>query len=167
MDVRDLTRLVSLARMPELPDPNEDVHDWGAGKVAADAPLHLGDQIVAARAGADGLRLNPGNIGGKTAIKAVVDCARDFGLPIRIGVNAGSLEKELMDVFQVLFGKVFLGILVVPFLVEQAVPVGLGLGHRRDFTAGAVSGMASFAGFFEHTSKVCNIHIYLLTLVDF
>jgi (E)-4-hydroxy-3-methylbut-2-enyl-diphosphate synthase len=63
------------------------------------ADIHFDHRLAirAARAGADGLRLNPGNIGGKTAIKAVVDCARDFGLPIRIGVNAGSLEKGLMD----------------------------------------------------------------------
>ena len=52
--------------------------------------------IASARARADGLRLNPGNIGGKEKIKAVVNCARDFNIPIRIGVNAGSLEKELL-----------------------------------------------------------------------
>lgn len=52
--------------------------------------------IAAAKAGADGLRLNPGNIGGMKKIKAVVDCARDFNLPIRIGVNAGSLEKDIL-----------------------------------------------------------------------
>jgi (E)-4-hydroxy-3-methylbut-2-enyl-diphosphate synthase len=52
--------------------------------------------IAAAEAGADGLRLNPGNIGGIKKIKAVVDCAKDYNLPIRIGVNAGSLEKEIL-----------------------------------------------------------------------
>ena len=55
--------------------------------------------IAAAERGADGLRINPGNIGGSAKIKAVVDCARDHGLPIRIGVNAGSLEKELLQKF--------------------------------------------------------------------
>ncbi|RLC30417.1 MAG: 4-hydroxy-3-methylbut-2-en-1-yl diphosphate synthase [Deltaproteobacteria bacterium] len=53
--------------------------------------------IASAKAGADGLRLNPGNIGSKRKIKAVADCAADLGTPIRIGVNAGSLEKELLD----------------------------------------------------------------------
>jgi (E)-4-hydroxy-3-methylbut-2-enyl-diphosphate synthase len=53
--------------------------------------------IRAARAGADGLRLNPGNIGGRDKVRAVVHCAQDHGLPIRIGVNAGSLEKDLLD----------------------------------------------------------------------
>ena len=52
--------------------------------------------ISAAEAGADGLRINPGNIGGDRKVKAVVTCARDKGIPIRIGVNAGSLEKELL-----------------------------------------------------------------------
>lgn len=53
--------------------------------------------IGAAEAGADGLRINPGNIGGDRKVKAVVDCAAERGLPIRIGVNAGSLEKELLN----------------------------------------------------------------------
>ena len=52
--------------------------------------------IAAAKAGADGLRLNPGNIGSRDKIRAVVDASRDHGLAIRIGVNAGSLEKDLM-----------------------------------------------------------------------
>jgi (E)-4-hydroxy-3-methylbut-2-enyl-diphosphate synthase len=52
--------------------------------------------IAAAKAGADGLRLNPGNIGGIKKVKAVVECAKDFNLPIRIGVNSGSLEKDIL-----------------------------------------------------------------------
>jgi (E)-4-hydroxy-3-methylbut-2-enyl-diphosphate synthase len=52
--------------------------------------------IQSAISGADGLRINPGNIGGNRKIRAVVDCATDQGIPIRIGVNAGSLEKELL-----------------------------------------------------------------------
>ncbi len=52
--------------------------------------------IAAARNGAAGLRINPGNIGGARKVQAVVACARDLGLPIRIGVNAGSLEKDLL-----------------------------------------------------------------------
>ena len=53
--------------------------------------------IASAEAGADGLRLNPGNIGSNRKVKAVADCAAALGTPIRIGVNAGSLEKELLD----------------------------------------------------------------------
>jgi (E)-4-hydroxy-3-methylbut-2-enyl-diphosphate synthase len=55
--------------------------------------------LEAARRGADGLRINPGNIGGQRKVQAVVDCARDLGLPIRIGVNAGSLEKDLLKTY--------------------------------------------------------------------
>ena len=52
--------------------------------------------IAAARSGADGLRINPGNIGSMKKVKAVVQCAQDCAVPIRIGVNAGSLEKEIL-----------------------------------------------------------------------
>jgi len=53
--------------------------------------------IRAAGAGADALRINPGNIGGRGKIKSVVDCAKDHDIAIRIGVNAGSLEKDLIQ----------------------------------------------------------------------
>lgn len=53
--------------------------------------------ILSAESGADGLRINPGNIGSHRRIKAVVDCAKANNIPIRIGVNAGSLEKELIQ----------------------------------------------------------------------
>ena len=53
--------------------------------------------IASAKSGADGLRFNPGNIGSRKNVKALVDCARDCRIPIRIGVNAGSLEKEMLE----------------------------------------------------------------------
>jgi (E)-4-hydroxy-3-methylbut-2-enyl-diphosphate synthase len=52
--------------------------------------------IAAAKSGADGLRLNPGNIGGMQKVRAVVECAKDLDIPIRIGVNSGSLEKDII-----------------------------------------------------------------------
>ena len=52
--------------------------------------------VASAKAGADGLRLNPGNIGGKVKVQKVVDCAKEYMVPVRIGVNAGSLEKDLL-----------------------------------------------------------------------
>ena len=52
--------------------------------------------LASARSGADGLRINPGNIGSRKKIKAVVDCARELGICIRIGVNSGSLEKDIL-----------------------------------------------------------------------
>ncbi|MEW6725747.1 MAG: flavodoxin-dependent (E)-4-hydroxy-3-methylbut-2-enyl-diphosphate synthase [Bacillota bacterium] len=53
--------------------------------------------LAAIKAGVDGLRINPGNIGGRAKVKAVVEAARDRGIPIRIGVNAGSLDKRLLE----------------------------------------------------------------------
>ena len=53
--------------------------------------------IAAAKAGVDKLRINPGNIGGKKKIQEVVTAARDYNLPIRIGVNQGSIKKDLLD----------------------------------------------------------------------
>ena len=53
--------------------------------------------IEAINNGADKIRINPGNIGGTDKIKAVVDAARAKNIPIRVGVNSGSLEKELIE----------------------------------------------------------------------
>ncbi len=53
--------------------------------------------IMAIENGADKIRINPGNIGSSDRIKAVVDCARAHNVPIRVGVNSGSLEKELVE----------------------------------------------------------------------
>lgn len=52
--------------------------------------------IEAAYAGVDKIRINPGNIGGMENVKAVANACRSRGIPIRIGVNSGSLEKELL-----------------------------------------------------------------------
>ncbi len=52
--------------------------------------------VAAAKHGADGLRINPGNIGSQKKIKAVTDAAQTFNIPIRIGVNSGSLEKDIL-----------------------------------------------------------------------
>ena len=53
--------------------------------------------IAAMENGADKVRINPGNIGSKEKIKAVVDVARERGIPLRVGVNSGSLEKHLVE----------------------------------------------------------------------
>lgn len=53
--------------------------------------------IMAMENGADKIRINPGNIGGTDKIKAVVDVAKERNIPIRVGVNSGSLEKDLID----------------------------------------------------------------------
>ena len=53
--------------------------------------------IAAIEAGADKIRINPGNIGSRERVKAVVDAARERNIPIRIGVNSGSLEKDILE----------------------------------------------------------------------
>ena len=53
--------------------------------------------IAAIECGADKIRINPGNIGSEERVQAVVDKAKEYGVPIRIGVNSGSLEKHLIE----------------------------------------------------------------------
>ncbi len=85
--------------------------------------------VAAAEHGADKIRINPGNIGGELNMKAVVDACKAHHVPIRIGVNGGSLEKELLRKY---------GHVTAEALVESA------LGHIRllekyDFTDICVS----------------------------
>lgn len=65
------------------------------------ADIHFDHRLALAAldAGMDGLRINPGNIGGEAKVDAVVAAAKDRGAPIRIGVNSGSVEKELLARF--------------------------------------------------------------------
>jgi len=65
--------------------------------LVADIHFHYKRGIEAAQAGAACLRINPGNIGSIERVKEVVQAARDHGCSMRIGVNAGSLEKELLE----------------------------------------------------------------------
>ncbi len=61
------------------------------------ADIHFDYRLAvdAIRKGADKIRINPGNIGKRNKIKKIVETAKEYGVPIRIGVNAGSLEQEL------------------------------------------------------------------------
>ncbi len=63
------------------------------------ADIHFDYRIAlkVAEYGVDCLRINPGNIGNMERVRAVVDCAKDKGIPIRIGVNGGSLERDLQE----------------------------------------------------------------------
>ena len=82
-------------------------HGGGRGAVEDQAQIHIplvADihfdyrlAIAAMENGADKIRINPGNIGSRERIKAVVDVAKERGIPIRVGVNSGSLEKELVE----------------------------------------------------------------------
>ncbi len=76
-------------------DAFEDVCKRSPLPVVADIHFDPVIAIEAARRGAAKLRINPGNIGGLEATLPVLDAAREAGIPIRIGVNAGSLDQEL------------------------------------------------------------------------
>ena len=65
--------------------------------LVADIHFHYRRAIEAAKAGAACLRINPGNIGSSARVREVVQAARDHGCSMRIGVNAGSLERELLE----------------------------------------------------------------------
>lgn len=75
------------------------------GKIVEQSPLPLVADIhfdyrcaiAAAEHGAAKIRINPGNIGSEERVKAVVDCCKAHRIPIRVGVNGGSLEKELLE----------------------------------------------------------------------
>ena len=62
------------------------------------ADIHFDYRLAleAMKNGVDKVRINPGNIGSEEGIRAVVDCAKSYGVPIRIGVNSGSIEKEIL-----------------------------------------------------------------------
>ena len=68
--------------------------------VIADIHFHYKRAIEAAESGANCLRINPGNIGNKNNIKEVVKAAKDNDCSIRVGVNAGSLEKDILEKFK-------------------------------------------------------------------
>ena len=77
----------------------------GFAQICAESPLPLVADIhfdyklaiAAAEGGAAKIRINPGNIGGEDRVQAVVDVCKDKRIPIRIGVNGGSLDKKLLD----------------------------------------------------------------------
>ena len=77
----------------------------GFAKIVKESPLPLVADIhfdyklaiAAAEGGAAKIRINPGNIGGEDRVKAVVDVCKDKNIPIRIGVNGGSLDKRLLE----------------------------------------------------------------------
>ena len=65
--------------------------------VVADIHFDYRQALAAIEHGADKIRINPGNIGSTERVRAVVDAAKERGIPIRVGVNSGSLEKDLVE----------------------------------------------------------------------
>ena len=68
--------------------------------IVADIHFHYKRAIESAKSGASCLRINPGNIGSKERIKEVIKAAKDYNCAIRVGVNAGSLEKKILEKFK-------------------------------------------------------------------
>ena len=68
--------------------------------VIADIHFHYKRAVEAAKNGASCLRINPGNIGDKTKIREVINAAKDNNCSIRVGVNAGSLEKDILEKYK-------------------------------------------------------------------
>lgn len=65
--------------------------------IVADIHFDYRMAIIAMENGADKIRINPGNIGSKDRIQAVINCAKERNIPIRVGVNSGSLEKDIIE----------------------------------------------------------------------
>ena len=83
-DVESTTALKEIVKQSSIP-------------VIADIHFHYKRAIEAADAGAACLRINPGNIGNQTRIKEVIAAAKNNNIPMRIGVNGGSIEKDLLE----------------------------------------------------------------------
>ena len=111
-DTRDVTATVN--QIAALADAGCDiarvaVKDMAAAQAIREIKKHTRIPIVAdvhfdyllaiesIKSGADKLRINPGNIGGSENVKKVVNAAKEYGIPIRVGVNGGSLEKDLLE----------------------------------------------------------------------
>jgi (E)-4-hydroxy-3-methylbut-2-enyl-diphosphate synthase len=90
----DIVRLTVPDR--EAADVFKRVRAQSAVPLVADIHFDCRLALAALEAGADGLRINPGNIGGPERVRAVVAAARARKVPIRIGVNGGSLEKDIL-----------------------------------------------------------------------
>ena len=103
--LRQIRQLASAGcQIARLAVPNREAAR-GFAEIAAESPLplvadiHFDYQlaIAAAEGGAAKIRINPGNIGGPERVKAVVEVCREKHIPIRIGVNGGSLDKKLLE----------------------------------------------------------------------
>ena len=105
-------------------------------KVPLVADIHFDYRIAlrVAELGVDCLRINPGNIGREDRVRAVVDAARDRGIPIRIGVNAGSLEKDSVKA-----SDVFMAVEAYRLLAKEIVqPLHLGITEAGGLRSGTV-----------------------------
>lgn len=84
----------------EAADAFKEIRKQVSVPLVADIHFDYRLAIAAIKNGADKIRINPGNIGDRSRVKAVVDAAKDKKIPIRIGVNSGSLEKDILEKHQ-------------------------------------------------------------------
>ena len=85
-----------------VPDPESaaamsEICKYSPVPIVADIHFHYKMGIESAKAGAACLRINPGNIGSEDRVREVIKAARDHNCSIRIGVNGGSLERDLLE----------------------------------------------------------------------
>ena len=85
---------------PEAAKAVKEIKERISIPLVADIHFDYKMAIAAMENGADKIRINPGNIGGKDKVAAVVSVARERNIPIRVGVNSGSLEKELVEKYR-------------------------------------------------------------------
>jgi len=123
--------------------------------VIADIHFHYKRAIEAAKAGAACLRINPGNIGSEARVREVIQAAKDYGCSMRIGVNAGSLDKHLLDKY---------GEPCPEAMVESALEHAKIL-EDNDFQEFKISVKASDVfmsmAAYEQLSKVCDYPLHL------
>ena len=123
--------------------------------IIADIHFHYRRAIESAKAGVKCLRINPGNIGSKEKIREVINCAKDYGIAIRIGVNAGSLENDLLEKYRTPTPKA---------LVESALR-HIKILEDHDFFNFKISVKASDVflaiASYQELSKICDYPLHL------
>jgi len=123
--------------------------------VVADIHFDYRLAIACAEAGADKIRLNPGNIGSSDRVKAVADACRVRGIPIRIGVNSGSLERSLLHKH----GG------ATPEAMAESAMRHARLLERYDFNDIVISikssDVAKMICAYEHTAELCDYPLHL------
>ena len=123
--------------------------------IIADIHFHYLRAIEAAKAGASCLRINPGNIGSKEKVKDVINAAKDYDCAIRIGVNAGSLEKNILDKYKepTYEALVESALFHASILQEQDF-------HRFKISVKASNALLSIAAYSSLSEKIdCPLHV--------
>ena len=123
--------------------------------VVADIHFDYNLALLSADAGADKIRINPGNIGSDDRVKAVVNKCKEKNIPIRVGVNSGSVEKEILSKY---------GFVTADALVESAM-YHVSLLEKFDFNDTVISLKSSNASMmveaYEKIASLCSYPLHL------